>query len=116
VVAHRLIANQFDRAYNSAMLRRFRPDTLRAILLALLLVGAQLLLAQHQADLAQHAANDHCEFCLTHSPLAGGLPVAALPVAASTGNEAPPPVSSSTFFSVSFAPYGARAPPPNLPV
>lgn len=93
------------------MLHRLRPDALRAVLLAALLIVAQLLLVQHQTDLAQHAAGDHCEWCLTHSPLGGALPgtVLALPErpAAST-----PAVADFTFVSLSSPSYYAsRAPP-----
>lgn len=93
------------------MLRRFRPDTLRAVLLASLLIVAQLLLVQHQTDLAQHAAGDHCEWCLTHSPLTGALPGTGLALperpAAST------PAAADYSFVARSVPsfYASRAPP-----
>ena len=98
------------------MIRQFKPKLLRTLLLALLLVAAQVMLLQHQADLAKHATNDHCEWCLTHSSLGGALPSAEWLVPVSPGVEAPEPVPVSVSASLSWAPYGARAPPRLSPV
>jgi len=96
------------------MLRRFQTDTLRALLLALLLIAAQALLLQHQADLAKHATNDQCEWCLVHSPLTGTLPVVGLSIPA-TAVGVVPPDSHPVVVTRSFIPlYASRAPPFSL--
>jgi hypothetical protein len=60
------------------MLRhRLLSRPLLALLLAAVLLFAQWLLVQHGANLEQHSSNHACEWCLTHAPLTGALPVAA---------------------------------------
>jgi len=98
------------------MIRRIQPKLLRSLLLALLLIAAQAMLLQHQADLAKHATNDHCEWCLTHGSLGGALPSAEWLAPVSPGVEAPAPVPVSVSASLTWAPYGARAPPRLFPV
>ena len=91
-----------------------RPHWLRAVLLATLLVGAQLLLLQHQADLGLHASGENCEWCLAHAPLAGAVPTAGLSLP--TGGRALPPHTRPVPLVVASAPqtHRARAPPLDL--
>jgi len=93
------------------MTLRIRTGTLHALWLATLLILGQALFLQHQSDLAQHAANDHCEWCLAHAPLTGALPVSGMVLPAVSAppapdsRELPPPVHSVS------TPYAPRAPP-----
>ena len=93
------------------MTLRFRPHLLRAVLLALLLMGAQLLLLQHQADLGLHASGENCEWCLAHAPLGGALPAAGLSLP--MVGHAPPTQTRHAPLVVASASrtHSARAPP-----
>ena len=91
----------------SFRLRRAFP----ILLLAATLLVAQWLLVQHESQIAAHAVHADCEWCLTHVPLTGALPVAITLMAA-----APMParaVSAETIGDRSvFQPlYASRAPP-----
>lgn len=66
--------------------RRHQSQSLLALAFAVLLLFAQWLSAEHGANLEQHAANDACEWCLTHAPLHAAL-------ASSAANVLPPAVS-----------------------
>ncbi len=87
-----------------------------ALLLAGALLCAQWLLAQHGANLEQHAANHACEWCLTHAPLQAGVPVAALPLTVAVGAPLHPVVVLVVPASAARPVYSSRAPPPFLSV
>jgi len=88
----------------------------RALIFSALLLIGQALLLQHQADLAQHANGDHCEWCLTHSPLAGAVPAGDLPLPPRFTAAGPMPVFTLPAIRTR-APtaYSSRAPPQMLP-
>lgn len=90
---------------------RFRTGTLLALWLATLLLVGQILFLQHQTDLAQHTGYDHCEWCLTHVPLAGTLPGGGLSLPASTAQASPVALEFPPQFHAVSAPYAPRAPP-----
>jgi len=99
------------------MLRhRLLSRPLFALLLAGTLLFAQWLLAQHGANLEQHAANHGCEWCLTHAPLQAGVPAAALPLPVATGAPVLPVVVLVVPASIARLVYCSRAPPPFLSV
>ena len=99
------------------MLRhRLLSRPLLALLLAGTLLFAQWLLAQHGANLEQHAANHGCEWCLTHAPLQAGVPAAALPLPVAAGVPVIPVVVLVVPASVARLVYSSRAPPPLLSV
>jgi hypothetical protein len=84
---------------------------LRVLLLAATLIVGQWLLAQHLAQVEAHAAGDSCEWCLTHTPLAGALPGAA-PALPPLASHVPSPVDRIAFLATGFRPaYSPRAPP-----
>lgn len=92
---------------------RLSPHTtgLRVLLLAATLIVGQWLLAQHLAQVEAHAAGDSCEWCLTHTPLAGALPGAAA-VFPSVAVHVTPPVARIDLPAAGFHPaYSSRAPP-----
>lgn len=94
------------------MSRWFQPRLLRALLLTAFLLAAQLLLLQHQADLAQHATGENCEWCLAHAPLAGGLPSASLVVNLPATQPFVPALSVTVAPTGILLPaYASRAPP-----
>ena len=99
------------------MLRhRLLSRPLLALLLAGALLFAQWLLAQHGANLEQHAANHGCEWCLTHAPLQAGVPPAALPLPVAAGVPVLPVVVLVIPASIVRLVYSSRAPPPLLSV
>lgn len=88
--------------------------TLRILLLATTLLVAQWVLVQHETQLELHASHASCEWCLSHSPLAGALPQLAL-----VFEPAAPEVFASgrgnTSVIAPFVPaYVSRAPPATL--
>jgi len=95
---------------------RFLSRPLLALSLAAVLLFAQWLLAEHGANLEQHASNHACEWCLTHAPLTGALPATA----AGMAHQPPPPPPISFRFSVIagdlLPAYVSRAPPHFIPV
>jgi len=98
----------------------FRHRLLSRPLLALLFAGillfAQWLLVQHGANLEQHASNHACEWCLTHAPLTGALPVAAA-ILAHLQVPLPPISYRYAFIAGDLLPaYVSRAPPRFFPV
>ncbi len=99
------------------MLRhRFLSRPLLALSLAGALLFAQWLLVQHGANLEQHASSHACEWCLTHAPLTGALPVAAA-VLAHLPAPLPPISFRYTVIAGDLLPaYVSRAPPRFLPV
>jgi len=99
------------------MLRyRFLSRSLLALSLTGALLFAQWLLAQHGANLEQHAANHACEWCLTHAPLQAGVPTAALPLPVAVGASLHLVVALVVPASVARPVYSSRAPPPFLSV
>jgi hypothetical protein len=93
------------------MFPRIEPNRVRALLLALFLLVAQGLLLQHQTDLDLHATGDHCEWCLTHTPLAGMLPSAAPLAVVPVRDAAPDPARHATPGRYHSQVYRSRAPP-----
>lgn len=98
----------------------FRHRLLSRPLLALLFAGvlllAQWLLAQHGANLEQHVSSHACEWCLTHAPLTGALPVATA-VMAPLPAPLPPISFRCTFIAGDLLPaYVSRAPPHSFTV
>jgi hypothetical protein len=99
------------------MLRhRLLSRPLLALSLAGALLLAQWLLAQHGANLEQHAANHACEWCLIHAPLQAGVPAAALPLPVAAGAAILPLVVLVVPASVARLVYSSRAPPSILSV
>ncbi len=98
------------------MSRWFQPRALRALLLTALLLVAQLLLLQHQADLGQHAKGENCEWCLTHSPLAGALPAGGLSFLPPLPPDFSATVRAAAFAAPALPAYASRAPPVDLSV
>lgn len=84
---------------------------LSVLLLASTLLVAQWLLAQHEVQIESHSNHTNCEWCLTHTPLAGALPAAGLLFAA----EPVPSIAAipiiAGFRSVFHPLYASRAPP-----
>jgi hypothetical protein len=99
------------------MLRyRLLSRPLLALSLAGVLLCTQWLLAQHGANLEQHASNHACEWCLTHAPLQAGVPAAALPLPVAAGAPVLPVVVLVVPASIARLVYSSRAPPPFLSV
>jgi len=98
------------------MILRFRTGTLHALWLVTLLIAGQVLFLQHQTDLAQHTLNDHCEWCLTHVPLAGTLPGTGLTLPTFTGHVSPVSIAFIPLFRTVSPRYAPRAPPAVLPM
>ncbi len=96
--------------------RRLLSRPLLALLFAGVLLFAQWLLVQHGANLEQHASSHACEWCLTHAPLTGALPVAAAVMAHLPA--ALPPISFRyAFIAGDLLPaYVSRAPPHSFTV
>ena len=90
---------------------RLLSRPLLALSLAAVLLLAQWLLAQHGANLEQHAANHACEWCLTHAPLQAGVPAAALPLPVAAGVSDLPVVVLVVPASLARPVYRSRAPP-----
>lgn len=93
------------------MILRIRTGTFHALWLATLLILGQALFLQHQSNLAQHTANDHCEWCLTHAPLTGALPISGMVLPAVTAQPAPDSRDFSPLFRTVSTSYAPRAPP-----
>jgi len=90
---------------------RFQTTHLRVLLFAATLLVGQWLLAQHLAQVEAHATGDSCEWCLTHAPLAGAVPVAApLPVAPTADHRPWVMVTVTPAAGFRFT-HAARAPP-----
>jgi hypothetical protein len=90
---------------------RFKTTHLRVLLLAAMLLAGQWLFAQHLAQIEAHATGDSCEWCLTHTPLAGALPGAA-PVLPPLAAHTLSPVDRIDSLATGFRPaYSPRAPP-----
>jgi hypothetical protein len=96
------------------MLSPIRTDKFRVLWLVILLLVGQALFLQHQADLAQHSGNDHCEWCLTHAPLSGSLPGTGLTLPVVTGQVLPDSIEFVPFFRTISPRYAPRAPPAAL--
>ena len=98
--------------YNGRMFRhRLLSRPLLALLFAGILLFAQWLLVQHAANLEQHASNHACEWCLTHAPLTGALPIAAA-IMAHLPAPLPPISYRYAFIASDLLPaYVSRAPP-----
>jgi hypothetical protein len=90
---------------------RLPSRPLLALSLAAVLLFAQWLLAQHGANLEQHASNHACEWCLTHVPLQAGVPAAALPLPVAAGVPLLPAVVLVVPASIARPVYSSRAPP-----
>jgi len=90
---------------------RLLSRPLLALSLAVVLLLAQWLLAQHDANLEQHAANHVCEWCLTHAPLQAGVPATALPLPMASVASLLPVVVLVVPASVAQLVYSSRAPP-----
>ena len=90
---------------------RFQTTHLRVLLFAATLLVGQWLLAQHLAQVEAHATGDSCEWCLTHAPLAGAVPVAApLPVPPTAYHRPPVAITVAPAAAFRFT-HPARAPP-----
>ncbi len=99
------------------MSRPLQARFLRVLLLTAFLLVAQLLLLQHQADLAQHANGENCEWCLAHAPLADGLPSPSPAINLPAVLMVIAAVSSTTLPAGIRTPaYTPRAPPVDLSV
>lgn len=93
---------------------RFKTTRLPALLFAAVLLVGQWLLTQHLAQVEVHATGDSCEWCLTHAPLAGALPV-VLPAFAPPEAQHPLPVTIAAAPAAGFRfTHAARAPPRSL--
>jgi len=90
---------------------RLLSRPLLALSFAAVLLFAQWLLAQHGANLEQHASNHACEWCLTHAPLQAGVPAAALPLPVTAGAPLLPAVVLVVPASIARPVYSSRAPP-----
>jgi hypothetical protein len=91
--------------------RHLFPRPWLALSLAAALLCAQWLLAQHGANLEQHASNHACEWCLTHAPLQAGVPAAATPPPVAAGASILPAVVLVVPASIAQPVYSSRAPP-----
>jgi len=92
------------------------PRPWLALSLAGALLCAQWLLAQHGANLEQHASSHACEWCLTHAPLQAGVPAAVLPLPMAAGEQFLSVVVFVVLACVAWRVYRSRAPPHFLSV
>lgn len=98
--------------YNGRMFRHHllsRP--LLALSLAAVLLFAQWLLVQHEAQFEPHTAGHSCEWCLTHAPLAAATLSAAQPLPSAGGVPVRPVAVLLAPLGAPALAYSSRAPP-----
>jgi len=83
----------------------------RAGLLAVALMLAQWGMTGHQLDVADHAADVSCQFCLSHTNLGGALPATPIAAPVVTAAAYRPPFAPLVSAQHHHEPYTARAPP-----